>query len=90
MTNFAYRPLIGMTRRRFLGSVCTTAALGMLARFRPALAEGVEPQLSMMGWADYISPDDIWRDPSVSMVARSPLWNQSPLKLAAVFSGSLK
>ena len=54
-----HRTIIGMNRRRFLGVASTAAAFGASARFGRAFAEGVEPQLSMMGWADYISPDDI-------------------------------
>jgi len=59
MSNLVYRPLIGMTRRGFIGSASAALALGLSARWSAARAEGVEPQLSMMGWADYISPDDI-------------------------------
>lgn len=59
MTKLIYRPLIGMTRRRLLGSVPIAAVLAMTAQTRAAWAEAVEPQLSMMGWADYIGPDDI-------------------------------
>lgn len=53
-----HRPSIRLTRRSFLGAASAAAALSAAGRFHPALAD-VEPQLSMMGWADYISPDNI-------------------------------
>jgi len=53
-----HRPSIRLTRRSFLGAASAAAALGAAGRFHPTLAD-VEPQLSMMGWADYISPDNI-------------------------------
>jgi spermidine/putrescine transport system substrate-binding protein len=59
MTILKHNPLIGMNRRKFLGTASASLAFGAAAQFRPAFAEGVEPQLSMMGWADYVSPDDI-------------------------------
>jgi spermidine/putrescine-binding protein len=47
-----------MDRRKFLGA--SAAALCVSAPFGRALAQGaVEEQLNMMGWADYISPDNI-------------------------------
>lgn len=59
MTHHTHRPLTGITRRRFLHSATSVTALGLFAPWNKAHAEGVEPQLSMMGWADYIGPDDI-------------------------------
>jgi spermidine/putrescine transport system substrate-binding protein len=53
-----FRPLVGMNRRHFLGAASAMAAMGTVAKFGLARAD-VEPQLRMMGWADYIAPDDI-------------------------------
>jgi spermidine/putrescine transport system substrate-binding protein len=50
------RLLIG--RRTLLGAASGAALLGVWPRLDSAFA-AVEPQLSMMGWADYISPDDV-------------------------------
>jgi spermidine/putrescine transport system substrate-binding protein len=47
-----------MNRRNFLGAASAAIALGASGRFQYALAD-VEPQLSMMGWADYIAPENI-------------------------------
>lgn len=47
-----------ITRRGLLTASAGAAAFGLSGRFMPARAD-VEPQLSMMGWADYISPDNI-------------------------------
>lgn len=47
-----------LTRRGMLSASAGAAALGLTGRLLPAHAQ-VESQLSMMGWADYISPDNI-------------------------------
>jgi spermidine/putrescine transport system substrate-binding protein len=49
---------IPIDRRTLLGAASSMAFLGMWPRFDSAFA-AVESQLSMMGWADYISPDDV-------------------------------
>ncbi|MGX5849190.1 ABC transporter substrate-binding protein [Mesorhizobium sp. PL10] len=54
-----HRPLIGMNRRKFLGLASSSVAFASMARFGTARAEGVESQLSVMGWADYINPANI-------------------------------
>lgn len=53
-----YHRLAGLNRRNFLAAASGAALIGATGLFRPARAD-VEPQLSMMGWADYVSPDDI-------------------------------
>jgi spermidine/putrescine transport system substrate-binding protein len=58
MIGIPRRSLIGINRRSFLCATSAAVALGVTGRFA-AVRASVEPQLSMMGWADYISPDDI-------------------------------
>jgi spermidine/putrescine-binding protein len=53
-----HRNRFSMTRRGLLSASAGAAVLGVTGRLMPARAE-VEGQLSMMGWADYISPDNI-------------------------------
>ena len=49
-----------VTRRGFLRASSAAAGAGALGGFRTrAWAAEVEDQLNMMGWADYISPDNI-------------------------------
>ncbi len=62
-----------LTRRRLLGGVAgltsAAAAVSWLGTSR-AQAEDVEGALNMMGWADYISPDNIarWEDRTGSIL----------------------
>ncbi|MFN4141351.1 spermidine/putrescine ABC transporter substrate-binding protein [Aestuariivirga sp.] len=58
MLRHPHPPFFGMNRRQFIGGASAAAAFGAMGGFRPALAQ-VEPQLSMMGWADYIAPENI-------------------------------
>jgi len=58
MIGIPRRSLIGINRRSFLCATSAAVTLGVTGRFA-AVRASVEPQLSMMGWADYISPDDI-------------------------------
>lgn len=58
MTLRGYSPFRNINRRRFLGVASAATLLGSVGRIGTARAD-VEPQLSMMGWADYISPDNI-------------------------------
>lgn len=63
-------PLI-MPRRRFLGASAGIAALLYGGRLSTARAQGVEEQMNMMGWADYISPDNIsaWEEANGSFIS---------------------
>lgn len=58
-----------MPRRTLLGAGAGVAAL--LAAGRPIRAQGVEEQLNMMGWADYINPDNIaaWEEANESFLS---------------------
>ena len=62
-----HRNRFSITRRGLLSASAGAAALGLSARLMPAHAQ-VESQLSMMGWADYISPDNIaaWEEANSS------------------------
>ncbi len=51
---------IRLTRRRFLQSTAVVAGAGLAGTMGARWARAaVEDQLNMMGWADYISPDNI-------------------------------
>ena len=58
MTSFVRNRRLSIDRRTLLGALSTAALVGGWPRFDAAFA-AVEPQLSMMGWADYISPADV-------------------------------
>jgi len=51
------RHQLRINRRGFIGAASAALALGATGRFGPARAE--DGQLSMMGWADYIAPENI-------------------------------
>lgn len=57
MSIHLHRKAFHVTRRGFIGAATSAMALGAAGRFGLARAE--DTQLSMMGWADYIAPDDI-------------------------------
>ena len=57
MSLYLNRPRLHISRRGFIGASSSALALGLAGRFGAARAE--DTQLSMMGWADYIAPDDI-------------------------------
>ena len=63
MSKFILRPdRYRVTRRTVLRSSALAASVGVFGRFgvRTACAAAqVEEQLNMMGWADYINPDNI-------------------------------
>ena len=52
------KKLFGLNRRQLLATSAATLFSGYLTSVRFARA-AVEPQLSMMGWADYINPENI-------------------------------
>ena len=58
MTSVVRNHRLSIDRRMLLGGLSTAALVGGWPRFDAAFA-AVEPQLSMMGWADYISPTDV-------------------------------
>lgn len=51
------RPSLRINRRGFIGAASSAIALGTAGRLNVANADNT--QLSMMGWADYIAPDNI-------------------------------
>lgn len=51
------RPTVRISRRGLIGAGSAAMALGITGRIGAIRAQ--EAQLSMMGWADYIAPDDI-------------------------------
>ena len=57
MSIHLHRPSFRINRRGFIGAASSAIALGAAGRFNVARAD--DAQLSMMGWADYIAPDDI-------------------------------
>lgn len=60
MTNGTHKSLSKISRRSLLAVTVGAALSGFPRGILPALAQGaVESQLSMMGWADYIGPDNI-------------------------------
>ena len=60
MTYGTHRSLFRISRRNFLANAAAASTLGMSTSIRGSLAQGVvESQLSMMGWADYVAPDNI-------------------------------
>ena len=60
MTNGTHKSLSKISRRSLLAVTVGAALSGFPRGILPALAQGaVESQLHMMGWADYIGPDNI-------------------------------
>ena len=58
MTSYVRNSRLPIDRRTLVGALSTAALVGVWPRCDTAFA-AVEPQLSMMGWADYISPNDV-------------------------------
>lgn len=57
MLRHTYRTPIGVNRRHFITGASSMAAIGAIG-LHSARAQ-VEAQVSMMGWADYIAPENI-------------------------------
>lgn len=53
------RNAMQITRRGLLAASAGASVFGLTALGRDGQAQGVEGQLSMMGWADYIAPENI-------------------------------
>jgi spermidine/putrescine transport system substrate-binding protein len=58
MPSYVRNSRLAVDRRTLLGVLSSGVLVGLWPRLDRAFA-AVEPQLSMMGWADYISPDDV-------------------------------
>ena len=79
----------GLTRRNLIAASAGAAAWGLTGRVPPAHAQ-VESQLSMMGWADYISPDNIsaWEKSNNSKLVYDNYASNDEMYLIAMVNAS--